>query len=190
SVIYVFFRDLRRKLESARAQLEEAATTDSLTGIRNRRFVLESFNAEIAEAARTQAPLCCAITDADDFKRVNDELGHGSGDLALKAIASILAAGVRPYDIAGRYGGEEFILVFPHTSKAEALAACERLRRDVESQASPRVPGLKRPLTISIGIAELQSGDAGAEALLARADAGLYRAKAAGKNRCAYQEKT
>jgi len=188
SVIYVFFRDLRRKLESARAQLEEAATTDALTGIRNRRFALESLNAEIAEAGRTQAPLCCAIADADDFKRVNDELGHGSGDQALKAIASILAAGVRPYDLAGRYGGEEFILVFPHTSKAEALAACERLRRDVEAQAGPRVPGLRRPLTISIGIAELQNGDGEADALLDRADGALYRAKAAGKNRCASQE--
>jgi len=181
TVIFVFFRDLRRKLDAARAELREAAIRDGLTGLYNRRFALGRYEEEFAKAKRTGTPLSLAIVDADDFKKVNDQLGHLTGDAVLRGLASTLREGLRPYDVAGRYGGEEFILLLPGASTDEALAACERS----ESKLRASIEGLDRNVTVSVGLATLEHERDTPSTLLERADRKLYEAKRAGKNRCA-----
>ena len=120
------------------------------------------------------------VVDLDHFKRVNDTYGHPAGDAVLKALASILTQGVRESDIICRYGGEEFLILLPVTDAAAALALAERVRASVD--AVPDTP--ERPAcTTSIGVACVQAGDTSFDALIGRADAALYRAKAGGRNR-------
>ncbi len=180
---------LRRQLDLVRAELEQAATRDALTELYNRRYILERFAQEEAKCRRSGQPLACALIDADDFKAVNDRFGHAAGDAALKLIAENLKSGVREYDIPGRFGGEEFIILFPGIRAREALHACDRIRTAVES--APRPSGLEAArITVSMGVSDtVCSGGAGTgrdglDLLLSRADEALYRAKAGGKNRC------
>ncbi|HRY72180.1 MAG TPA: diguanylate cyclase [Spirochaetia bacterium] len=183
-VFHLLMRGFRLKLEKARSELREAAVTDALTGLHNRKYVLARFDEAVAEAKRSGAPFSCAIIDADNFKRINDELGHQMGDAALVSLAAVMKETLRPYDVVGRYGGEEFLILFPSSPLGAALAACERLRLAVESGLEARTPGLGRRLTISAGLASLGGGVDSTLTILERADSALYRAKAAGKNRC------
>ncbi len=191
-IVYGFVSRLRRNLDAARAELKRAALTDALTGLANRRHAMERLDIEIHKALRTGAPLSLAIMDADDFKKLNDQEGHLRGDAALKAIATAILRGARPYDITARYGGEEFLIVLPGAGGSAALSACERIREAVAKETAAANPG-GRVVTVSVGIATLAAAagadrmdPAGfAEDLLGRADKALYRAKDAGKNRCA-----
>lgn len=169
----------QRELKRQRDLLEHESTTDELTGLRNRRFLMERMGDEIARAERRDVPLTVVTFDIDTFKAVNDTFGHAAGDDALKAVADVFRTESRAYDVVGRMGGDEFIAVLPDTALGDAVALAERLGagvRDVELSSVP--PGL----TASFGVAARRSGD-DLHGLLRRADRALYRAKRAGRNR-------
>jgi diguanylate cyclase (GGDEF)-like protein len=156
--------------------IRRLAGTDSLTGVLNRR----ALDASWAELRSGAPELAMVLVDVDHFKAVNDCHSHIIGDRALQRVAAVLGAGLRGLDRVGRWGGEEFVLLLPHTGLAPACEAAERLRREVESQDWPALcPGLA--LTISAGVVATRP-DESFEQAVARADALLYRAKRAGRN--------
>lgn len=158
------------------------ATTDPLTGLLNRAAFRERARAEIARAERTGRPLAVAMLDLDHFKAFNDAHGHPAGDAALSAVAGAITRTIRAIDLAGRYGGEEFVLLLVEADAVAAVRALERLRKSVASLEPPRIA---RPITISAGIAVHVPPfeHSTLEGLVARADATLYAAKEAGRNK-------
>lgn len=174
--------DLRRLNE----QLSELAITDPLTGLPNRRSILESAAEGFSLARRRGLPFAVAMVDFDYFKEINDSLGHAEGDRLLVEGARRMVDCLRTEDVVGRYGGEEFLAVFPMTAAAGAAAVGERLRRavaEVRLTAPPgHAPARERP-TVSVGIACLTAEDRELEDLLRRADSALYEAKQAGRDR-------
>ncbi|MDT9001477.1 GGDEF domain-containing protein [Paucibacter sp. APW11] len=155
------------------------AQHDGLTGLYNRRRVLQLLEAEIERARRYQLQLALLSVDLDNFKKINDSQGHACGDRVLKDVARLFRQTLRQEDLAGRVGGEEFLLLLPHTGEAAALQLAERLRAQMEAELSV-VPGW--PVTASIGVASWMPG-LGADELLQRADTALYEAKHKGRNR-------
>ena len=163
---------LRRDLRRQNAELERLATTDVLTGLRNRRFMLDELEALVSRATRHGGELSAVLLDVDHFKAINDSRGHQAGDEVLVALAGCVSTRMRLEDVCGRWGGEEFLVLLPDTGPAGALLAAEKLREAIEHDDVP--------VTISAGVAGL--GGDGADGLLRRADAGLYAAKDAGRN--------
>ena len=167
--------------------VEHLASTDSLTGIYNRRHFFSLASQQIAIAIQAQAPLAAIILDVDHFKMINDHYGHQEGDRTLTTIAQKISATLRNEDVVGRYGGEEFAVVLPQTDRDQCLAIAERLRAAVETLViSPSHPDLK--VTISLGIATLSPGapfepHLMLERLLDHADQAMYAAKRQGRNR-------
>lgn len=167
----------------ARREFEQAAQADALTGLHNRRWFNDAFTRQIARSQEDGAPFCLLLIDVDHFKRINDQYGHVAGDRALVAVAAVLANHIRPADMLARFGGEEFALGLPNTALDDAFAVAERLRRAVEFLALPFRQGEPLPhLTVSIGIARL-GAEQTLDAMVATADAALYRAKDGGRNR-------
>ncbi len=158
--------------------LSRLALTDQVTGLANRRGGEEALAREVARARRGGAALSLVLFDVDRFKRINDESGHAVGDRVLKGISEILSASQRGSDLAMRWGGEEFLVLLPDVGLAGARIFAERVRENVQNLAIPEAGRI----TVSAGVAELGSEEDPAVAL-ARADANLYRAKAAGRNR-------
>ena len=172
--------------ESVRLQqhFERAATVDGLTGLRNRRWLDDAFARTLVRTVRTGAPASLLMIDIDHFKRLNDEFGHLVGDAVLCRAAQVLAGCLRPQDLLARFGGEEFAVLLPGTDTEEAEAIAERLRSSIEAAVQPAA-GAGDPLpaaTISVGVATAHLSDS-LQALVALADAALYRAKQAGRNR-------
>ena len=167
-----------RDLEEARQRVEELLRVDPLTGVANRRRLEEALDAEIEEGGRYAAPFSVIMVDLDHFKQVNDRYGHVVGDVTLQQAAHALATHVRRVDLVGRFGGEEFLIVSPHTGVADAGRLAERLRAVLEVQEMP----FAGRITASFGVAEWRAGESRAE-LVGRADAALYRAKEKGRNR-------
>lgn len=162
-------------IEALRHDLAEQASRDALTGLHNRRYLMEY----LAAGARDGSSLTLAVVDVDHFKRVNDEYGHQVGDAALRAVAAALAAGMDVADGLARYGGEEFVCVFPGRSLEDGVAKVEELRRTLA--ATPiEAGGVTLTVTFSAGVASGSGTDP--DDLLTRADRALYRAKAAGRN--------
>ena len=185
-------RQAREELARARAAAEAAnrelailSTTDSLTGLANRRRFDETLQAEWQRATRAARPLSLAMLDVDWFKHYNDRYGHQAGDECLRAIAGVLSAQAhRISDLAARYGGEEFAVIAPDTDAAGMLRLVESIRSSLEALALPHDASPLRRVTVSIGVAVLVPGDATSpESLLRLADEALYRAKAGGRNR-------
>ena len=168
--------------QKAQAQLLELATTDSLTGLHNRRYFMESASQELDRARRYQTPLSLLLLDADHFKSVNDRYGHPVGDQALQALAIIGRRLLREVDLFARIGGEEFAILLPQTDHAAALNVAERLRQAIIDQPIVTEDGPLR-LTVSLGLASLGSAPADLDELLRRADVALYQAKQNGRNR-------
>jgi diguanylate cyclase (GGDEF)-like protein len=164
-------------LSDANAKLGQQNVTDALTGVPNRRAYDQKLTEEYSRAKRTGAPLSLLLIDIDNFKEYNDNFGHPAGDTALQSVARVLMSSLRPYDFLARYGGEEFVIILPSTDLTDAIVVAERVRNLVASSEFPH-----RKFTISIGVARLDA-DAGARALVQAADNGLYRAKAAGRNK-------
>ena len=158
------------------------AMVDKLTGLHNRRWMDDMFDREIKRCGIENEPLCMAMMDIDHFKHFNDQYGHPAGDKVLFIIAATLQKHLRPGDMLVRYGGEEFALLIPKTTVSEALTASERLRKAIAELTIGKYKSRTLPrVTISIGIAQIQSGDT-CETLLENADAALYRAKMSGRN--------
>jgi diguanylate cyclase (GGDEF)-like protein len=164
-------------LSDANAKLGQQNITDALTGVPNRRAYDQKLTEEYSRAKRTGAPLSMLLIDIDHFKEYNDNYGHPAGDTALQSVARVLMSSLRPYDFLARYGGEEFVIILPSTDLTDAIVVAERVRGLVAGSEFPH-----RKFTISIGVARLDV-DAGARALVQAADNGLYRAKAAGRNK-------
>ncbi len=174
---------LQDELVAARKAVETRASSDALTGVANRATALASLDREISRARREDADVAVLITDVDHFKRVNDQFGHPVGDIVLREIAVRLSRIARPYDVLGRYGGEEFIWIMPGCARLGAVAAAERA---VEMIAREPVGLPSGPLrvTVSIGVsASSPDTPFDLERVVKAADAALYRAKHAGRNR-------
>lgn len=163
-------------------QLALAAATDLLTGALNRRAFMESANREFARMCRYGGELSCVVIDLDHFKAVNDTHGHAAGDLALTAAARLIASRLRQTDLFCRHGGEEFALLLPGTSPAQAVLLAEALRREL-AELSLEVDGKRFGITASFGVAGNLPDDSSVDTGLNRADKALYRAKAEGRNR-------
>ena len=157
------------------------AARDGLSNLFARRYFDARLRGEIARAMRYRRPLSVAAFDLDHFKALNDRHGHALGDDAIRQFARVLQEGLREQDLCGRRGGEEFAAYFPETRAAEAAHVCERIRARLENEPLAR-EGAAIPLTVSIGVTELASGDS-VERVLDRSDAALYDAKAKGRNR-------
>ncbi|MCI0654440.1 MAG: diguanylate cyclase [Methylococcaceae bacterium] len=170
-----------KALALANRKLEQAANTDLLTGLPNRRYGLHRLDQEFAQAQRYGRPLSVMILDLDHFKSVNDSLGHAAGDEVLKYAARIMQQALRNFDTLCRWGGEEFIAIVPDTGLAAASKLAERLRCALASE-NPKGLALKRLVTVSIGVAAYPAGR-DVEHLLHLADQALYRAKDRGRNR-------
>jgi diguanylate cyclase (GGDEF)-like protein len=158
--------------------LSRLALTDPVTGLANRRGGEEALAREVSRARRVGSPLSLVLFDIDRFKNINDQAGHAVGDRVLRGISDILSASQRGSDLAMRWGGEEFLVLLPDVGMSGARAFAERVRENVQNL----VVAQAGPITVSAGVAELQ-GEEEPSAALARADASLYRAKAAGRNR-------
>lgn len=173
------------------AEILKHATLDALTGFYNRRQLEERIKQEIASSRRQKTPLCAIMTDIDFFKSVNDTYGHAVGDLVLKTVSKVMRSQLREYDVAGRYGGEEFAILLPFTKMGEAKMVAERLRKSVEakvidiSEVNPDSEIKSINVTVSIGVYQLEDDD---EVLLKNADKALYKAKETGRNKVVIYE--
>ncbi len=163
--------------------LDRIATMDPLTGLHNRRWLDEAFGRQLERATRAHQCTSALMIDIDNFKRLNDEYGHLTGDAVLGRVAQTLTRGLRPQDLLARYGGEEFAVLLPGLELGGAFAVGERLRLAVQSSPTD-VDGFGVPaITVSIGAAEMREHDR-LDDLLTRADIALFRAKDSGKNCC------
>ena len=175
------------------AEILKHATLDALTGFYNRRQLEERLKQEVSSAKRQKRNLCAIMTDIDFFKSVNDTYGHAVGDLVLKTVARVIKLQLRDYDIAGRYGGEEFVIMLPYTRLEEAKIVAERLRKAVENtqiditKVNPDAKDKKINVTISLGVYEYHKEDY-EKTLIRNADKALYIAKETGRNKVAVIE--
>ena len=177
--------DLQAALIHAQDDLQSAALHDSLTGLWNRGAILDLLRREVCRRQRTGDALGVMMVDIDYFKKINDTHGHLIGDAVLQEVTRRLAVDVRPYDAVGRYGGEEFLIVFPGCNMPDLLVGAERLRHCIADQPIETSVG-QIPVTLSLGLASVEQGEneiLGCESFLQRADAALYAAKARGRNR-------
>jgi diguanylate cyclase (GGDEF)-like protein len=165
--------------------IQEDAQRDPLLACFNRRYILAALEEQKQLADESGIPLCMAVLDLDHFKRINDELGHLGGDEVLRTFARIAQQGVRGGDVFGRYGGEEFLLIFPGTSLLPALNTCERIRAQVESYAWSSL--LKGRVTVSVGVTQYVLGESVLE-FFSRADTAMYLAKEGGRNQVVVEE--
>jgi diguanylate cyclase len=167
------------ELESALNEADEFASRDPLTGVFNRRGMVEIFARESSRAQRGGQPFALALIDLDDFKSVNDNYGHAAGDAALAHLTSVIAQTLRPTDLCCRWGGEEFVVIMPSADRTSAKRALARVQAAISAQP---VTGTTVTLAFSAGVV-LSHGNESLENLLALADHAVYSAKAAGKRR-------
>ncbi|MCC7361033.1 MAG: diguanylate cyclase [Anaerolineales bacterium] len=189
---------LEDSLLASRRQMEILALTDTLTGLFNRRAIHDRALAELNRLARGTAsfPLSVILLDVDHFKDINDRHGHEAGDRTLRRVAELLDGLLRSYDVGGRWGGEEFLMLLPGATAAEAAAAAERIRAKLAETLLP-LPGADERLSASLGVATLdaaaaitgarptdsQADEAWLDQLVRAADQALYTSKRAGRNR-------
>jgi diguanylate cyclase (GGDEF)-like protein len=168
------------ELQDIQEQLKLLAAHDVLTGLYNRRYILERIEEKLPEIKRHQLDCCFVVMDVDYFKDVNDNYGHVAGDDVLKAISQVLVNGIRQGDIVARYGGEEFLIFLPITELESARVLVERLRSAIENNVH-YIENEKVIVTASFGIAQHEVNDS-VDRTIARADKALYQAKMAGRN--------
>lgn len=173
--VMIIVRDITEK-KRAEEELRQLAIRDGLTGLYNYRHFMKQLIEELYRSQRYSHPLSLLMIDIDDFKKYNDIHGHLEGDKLLVKMARIFTASTRAIDIVSRYGGEEFAIILPETTKARAYPVAEKLRKSVQ-QVLPHGP------TISIGLAAYPEDASNVEGLIQKADRSLYRAKSEGKDR-------
>jgi two-component system cell cycle response regulator len=171
-----------RQGKADQEELERLANVDALTGLDNRRAILRRLDEQIKHANRYKEELSLVMVDMDYFKVVNDQYGHITGDRVLAGVATLIRQNIRDADAAGRYGGEEFIVVLPKNDLSSALHAAERIRKVIEAAEMKDFAGSAFRITASQGVASHKPGE-GVESLISRADNALYEAKANGRNR-------
>jgi diguanylate cyclase (GGDEF)-like protein len=173
---------LERRLEEANAKMAELLQTDMLTRLYTRRHFELSLEEHCVEAVRYEVPLSCLMIDLDHFKDVNDTFGHDMGDIVLREVASILLYNARDADMVVRYGGEEFVIMLPHTDSEGAKVIAERLCQTVADHDFDAIPD-KRRLTLSIGVSSVrEEGSVVAKELVNHADQAMYQSKRNGRN--------
>ena len=189
AALVTFFRGMQYRLGVANdqlgvalAQIEMLARSDDLTGVANRRGVMEALAQHQERADRSRQPLCVALLDVDHFKRINDQHGHDAGDRVLRTFGALLSAHIRAVDSVGRYGGEEFLLVLPDTPLHEAAEVLERLLGRAAAHHWVGQADVPIAVTATVGVAQHRPGES-IEATIARADAALYQGKNQGRNR-------
>ncbi|MBI5943931.1 MAG: GGDEF domain-containing protein [Chloroflexi bacterium] len=175
-------RNKQIEMESVMIQSREVAQIDPLTFLLNRRTIVRELQNEVLRAERYKSALSISVMDIDHFKNVNDTYGHVAGDEVLRQVGYILRDHIRQPDVAGRYGGEEFLLLLPSSDAGAAAEQASRLCRQI-SEAAPLVQGHVINVTVSMGIAQFHPGVDTWDTLLNRADNAMYEAKRAGRNR-------
>lgn len=173
--------ELRAELRRRSEELDRLSRTDHLTGVANRRHLDDALQAALRSTRPHDFPVSVLLVDVDHFKQVNDRHGHDVGDAVLQAVASALQGRLRGGDLLGRWGGEEFLVLAPHTDLEGALVLAQRLRAAVAG-TSVTAAGGAVPVTISLGVASAPAPGPGPDAVLRAADAQLYAAKAAGRD--------
>jgi two-component system, cell cycle response regulator len=177
--------ELQEQLLQAREALRDQASRDPLTGLWNHGTILSTLRKEVARASRTRGPFAVAMADVDRFKVINDTYGHPAGDSVLREAARRLRGALRTYDSLGRYGGDEFLAVIPGCDPEGVARFAESFRARIDRKAVETPEGMI-PVTLSLGLVALANlRDVRAETLIRVADAALYRAKIAGRNRVA-----
>jgi diguanylate cyclase (GGDEF)-like protein/PAS domain S-box-containing protein len=180
--IVVVFRDVTERKEALEL-LRVQATRDFLTGLWNRAAILDLLEKELNRSRREETAVSLAFIDLDHFKRINDTYGHQAGDAVLRAVSDKMRAMMRPYDLVGRYGGEEFLIVMPGCDEPNLRKLCERLR-GILAETSIEYEKKTISWTVSVGAAMANPAmKTEAELLLRAADLALYRAKTDGRNR-------
>ena len=175
-----------KELKDTNIKLHILATTDSLTGVKNRRSFFDSSDSMIPYIRREKQLMGILMIDIDKFKIINDKYGHAVGDDALKLVSSELHKIVRKSDMFGRIGGEEFAVTLPHTSLEGTLLVAEKMRKSIENLNFIDKDGVNIPLRVSIGVSMLKDSDVTLEDALQRADDALYKAKQSGRNQVIY----
>lgn len=186
--LHLKVKRLQDELLMKNRALERLSTVDGLTGLRTRRFVDEALAVEFLRARRYRTPLAVVMGDIDHFKQVNDVHGHQAGDVVLRGVGEMMRCMVRSTDVAGRYGGEEIIIIQPQNSHEGAGMLAERLREAIEAARFEDPDGKQLSVTISFGVAEYRKEFSTPEELVAAADRALYRAKEEGRNRVVVNE--
>lgn len=175
--------ELEAKLLSTQSELRRQASHDALTGLRNRGAILEEFERELVRARREQRPIGIGLVDVDKFKTINDTHGHSAGDMALIEVCNRMSHSLRPYDIVGRYGGDEFLIVLPGCDVETAGEMGERLRESV-NRGDLSIGEVSFPVSISIGVASIRpDDDVDVKDAIHRADQVMFEAKTSGRNR-------
>lgn len=172
----------RRQLQAANAELQRLSSTDRLTGLYNRGHWEEMLRLDYARHRRYDSQAALVMFDIDHFKAINDNYGHQAGDAVIQHVAGLIRENLRDSDVAGRYGGEEFVVLLPDTDKEGALMFAERLRYVVEA-CEVRHEQHRIRFTISLGVADLSAPSNGHAQLIEWADSALYASKSAGRNR-------
>jgi diguanylate cyclase (GGDEF)-like protein len=183
-LIVFFALRLIKKTSVIQQRFEYLAVTDGLTGIFNRRHIMSRFNEEFERARRLKKNLGCIMIDIDKFKSINDKFGHLVGDKVLREISVRIKSTIRIYDVLGRYGGEEFLIVLPDTDFDNTKGLAERIRENVKADMflATDIP-MHIHITISSGIAHMTEEDISIDDIIKRADEGLYKAKNSGRDR-------
>ena len=178
----------QNELLRSQTELQRLSQTDDLTQVPNRRNIMERLSEEVAIHKRKKRPMSLALLDIDHFKKINDNFGHQVGDVILREMAQLVSGHLRDYDALGRYGGEEFMLILPETTGAQAFQVCDRLRNLVAAEEF-LVSGRGYRLTVSLGLANKGAEEQPSrEDLIEEADRCLYRAKQVGRNRTMIRE--
>ena len=172
---------LLQELSKAQRDLEASARIDEMTGVNNRKYLFESLESEISRSLRFEHPFSLLFLDIDRFKKINDQFGHIFGDNVIRSTAQITRELIRPANIVGRYGGEEFAIGLVECDSSNAFLVAERLREKLES-TEIAYNDHRTTITVSIGVSELAGANDTLEKMIHRADTALYRAKDAGRN--------
>jgi len=181
-MVATMFNEMVAQLRESQARLEEMATTDPLTGLANRKQIMTSLELQMEDFCRHETSFAVLMLDIDFFKRVNDTYGHQAGDSVLVGVANILATTLRALDTAGRYGGEEFMVILDRVNQDQAVDTAERIRQSVEEHVF-LWQDQELKITVSIGAGTISVSDESINSLISRVDGALYRAKAEGRNR-------